>query len=245
MPGLEERRDVERVALDRDAREAVAEALERLRALVDDRDVPAARGEPHRDRRARPGRSRRPAASFPLPFDVSNMRPERSAGTGTRHLSSPPVTSEPLGIGLLGYGTVGSAVDRLLRERADVVERVAGRPVRVVRALVRDAAREREGAAPGPLHRLASRRSATTRRSRSWPRSWAASSRRSATCASCSSAASRSSRPTSSCSRATAPSCSRPPSAAAPSCATRPPPAPRSPSCACSRSRSRRPASTS
>jgi homoserine dehydrogenase len=61
------------------------------------------------------------------------------------------VTSEPLGIGLLGYGTVGSAVDRLLRERADVVERVAGRPVRVVRALVRDASAPREGAAPGLL----------------------------------------------------------------------------------------------
>jgi homoserine dehydrogenase len=61
------------------------------------------------------------------------------------------VTSEPLGIGLLGYGTVGSSVDRLLRERSDIVERVAGRPVRVVRALVRDASREREGAAPGLL----------------------------------------------------------------------------------------------
>ena len=61
------------------------------------------------------------------------------------------MTSEPLGIGLLGYGTVGSSVDRLLRERADVVERVAGRPVRVVRALVRDAGRPREGAAPGLL----------------------------------------------------------------------------------------------
>jgi homoserine dehydrogenase len=61
------------------------------------------------------------------------------------------VTSEPLGIGLLGYGTVGSAVDRLLRERADVVERVAGRPVRVVRALVRDPSRARDGAAPALL----------------------------------------------------------------------------------------------
>ena len=61
------------------------------------------------------------------------------------------MTSEPLGIGLLGYGTVGSSVDRLLRERADVVERVAGRPVRVVRALVRDAGRPRDGAAPGLL----------------------------------------------------------------------------------------------
>ncbi len=46
--------------------------------------------------------------------------------------------SDAIGIGLLGYGTVGGAVDRLLRERADVVSRVAGRPVRVVRALVRD-----------------------------------------------------------------------------------------------------------
>ena len=89
-------------------------------------------------------------ACFPFPA----MHPacaERSAGAGARPLSSRPVTSEPLGIGLLGYGTVGSAVDRLLRERADVVERVAGRPVRVVRALVRDATRAREGAAPGLL----------------------------------------------------------------------------------------------
>ena len=58
------------------------------------------------------------------------------------------MTSEPLGIGLLGYGTVGSSVDRLLRERADVVERVAGRPVRVVRALVRDAARRARAPRP-------------------------------------------------------------------------------------------------
>ena len=53
-------------------------------------------------------------------------------------------------IALLGYGTVGSAVDRLLRERADDIARVAGQPVEVRRALVRDLTRER-GAAPGVL----------------------------------------------------------------------------------------------
>ena len=53
-------------------------------------------------------------------------------------------------IALLGYGTVGSAVDRLLRERTDDIARVAGQPVEVRRALVRDLARER-GAPPGVL----------------------------------------------------------------------------------------------
>ena len=46
-------------------------------------------------------------------------------------------------VGLLGYGTVGSAVDRLLTEGADEIERVTGHRLRVTRALVRDPARER------------------------------------------------------------------------------------------------------
>jgi homoserine dehydrogenase len=50
---------------------------------------------------------------------------------------------EPVGIGLLGYGTVGSSVDALLAARADDIARVVGRPVSVVRALVRDASRQR------------------------------------------------------------------------------------------------------
>src|SRR5687768_5617844 len=53
-------------------------------------------------------------------------------------------------IALLGYGTVGSAVDRLLRDRADDIARVAGQPVEVRRALVRDLTRDR-GAPPGVL----------------------------------------------------------------------------------------------
>jgi homoserine dehydrogenase len=43
-----------------------------------------------------------------------------------------------VGVGLLGYGTVGSAVNRLLVENADDIERVTGHRLRLVRALVRD-----------------------------------------------------------------------------------------------------------
>ncbi len=46
-------------------------------------------------------------------------------------------------VALLGYGTVGSAVDRLLTEGADEIERATGHRLRVVRALVRDPAKER------------------------------------------------------------------------------------------------------
>jgi homoserine dehydrogenase len=41
-------------------------------------------------------------------------------------------------VALLGYGTVGSAVDRHLRENADTIAEVTGRRLRVVHALVRD-----------------------------------------------------------------------------------------------------------
>jgi homoserine dehydrogenase len=53
------------------------------------------------------------------------------------------VASVDVPVGLLGYGTVGSAVDRLLREQAADIERATGHRLRVVRALVRDATRER------------------------------------------------------------------------------------------------------
>ena len=51
-------------------------------------------------------------------------------------------------VALLGYGTVGSAVDRLLQENAEDIERATGHRLRVVRALVRDAAKERSHAPP-------------------------------------------------------------------------------------------------
>jgi homoserine dehydrogenase len=46
-------------------------------------------------------------------------------------------------VALLGYGTVGAAVDRFLTLGADEIERATGHRLRVVRALVRDPARER------------------------------------------------------------------------------------------------------
>jgi homoserine dehydrogenase len=46
-------------------------------------------------------------------------------------------------VALLGYGTVGAAVDRLLTEGAEEIERATGHRLRVVRALVRDAVKER------------------------------------------------------------------------------------------------------
>jgi homoserine dehydrogenase len=47
-------------------------------------------------------------------------------------------------VALLGYGTVGSAVHRLLEDGAEDIARATGHRLRVVRALVRDPARERE-----------------------------------------------------------------------------------------------------
>ncbi len=55
-------------------------------------------------------------------------------------------------VALLGYGTVGVAVHRLLSEQGDEIERATGHRLRVVRALVRDPARERAfDAGPGVL----------------------------------------------------------------------------------------------
>ncbi len=47
-------------------------------------------------------------------------------------------------VALLGYGTVGSAVNRLLTESAGDIERATGHRLRVVRALVRDTGKERD-----------------------------------------------------------------------------------------------------
>lgn len=50
----------------------------------------------------------------------------------------------PLGVGLLGLGTVGSAVARAMAERAKRLEHMAGRPLRLVGAAARDRAKARE-----------------------------------------------------------------------------------------------------
>lgn len=55
-------------------------------------------------------------------------------------------------VALLGYGTVGAAVNRFLREGADDIERATGHRLRVVKALVQDPGKERRyPAAPGVL----------------------------------------------------------------------------------------------
>jgi homoserine dehydrogenase len=53
------------------------------------------------------------------------------------------VASVDVPVALLGYGTVGSAGDRLLRDQAADIERATGHRLRVVRALVRDPAKDR------------------------------------------------------------------------------------------------------
>jgi homoserine dehydrogenase len=55
-------------------------------------------------------------------------------------------------VALLGYGTVGASVNRLLTEQADDIERATGHRPRVAKALVRDVGKERDyPAAPGVL----------------------------------------------------------------------------------------------
>lgn len=51
---------------------------------------------------------------------------------------------KPIGIGLLGFGTVGRGTAAILVRNAGEIERRASRPIRVRRALVRDAARARQ-----------------------------------------------------------------------------------------------------
>jgi homoserine dehydrogenase len=53
------------------------------------------------------------------------------------------MASVDVGVALLGYGTVGAAVNRMLAESGDEIERATGHRIRVVRALVRDPSKRR------------------------------------------------------------------------------------------------------
>jgi len=57
------------------------------------------------------------------------------------------VASVDVPVALLGYGTVGASVNRLLVEGAEEIERATGHRLRVVKALVREPAKERAFAA--------------------------------------------------------------------------------------------------
>lgn len=54
------------------------------------------------------------------------------------------MTKRGIGVGLLGLGTVGSAVARAFGDRSRLLDAAAGRSVRLVAAAVRDAARPRD-----------------------------------------------------------------------------------------------------
>ena len=53
------------------------------------------------------------------------------------------MASVEVGVALLGYGTVGASVSRMLAESGEEIERATGHRLRVVRALVRDLEKER------------------------------------------------------------------------------------------------------
>jgi homoserine dehydrogenase len=53
------------------------------------------------------------------------------------------LASVDVGVALLGYGTVGASVSRMLAESGGEIERATGHRLRVVRALVRDVGKER------------------------------------------------------------------------------------------------------
>ena len=59
--------------------------------------------------------------------------------------------SDPIGVGMIGGGTVGSGVAQLLREHAAMYADRAGRPIELKRVLVRDAGKPREGIDPSLL----------------------------------------------------------------------------------------------
>src|ERR1043165_5161134 len=96
------------------------------------------------------GRASLPSGAWPP--SIRSSRSGRSSATSPagracwarRHVSTVDVP-----VALLGYGTVGSAVNRLLHESADDIERATGHRLRVVKALVRDPGKER-GYEPDP-----------------------------------------------------------------------------------------------
>jgi homoserine dehydrogenase len=63
----------------------------------------------------------------------------------------PPADGRPVRIGMLGCGTVGQAVVRMLSEGGDTIERASGHRLELGPVLVRDASRPRPGVDPSLL----------------------------------------------------------------------------------------------
>lgn len=72
---------------------------------------------------------------------------------------------EPIRIGIVGLGTVGSGVVRLLVESADHISRHAGRPIVVQKVVVQDVNKVRSVQVPGGDSRLTFATSRLIRRS--------------------------------------------------------------------------------
>src|SRR3954449_3364944 len=90
------------------------------------------------------GRASLPSGAWPP--SIRSSRSDRSSATspaGKGFSARRLMASVDVPVALLGYGTVGSAVNRLLHENADDIERATGHRLRVVKALVRDPAKER------------------------------------------------------------------------------------------------------
>src|SRR5262249_50887943 len=88
--------------------------------------------------------SPRPARSSPRRRSSRSASASARSRTGRSRGSRRRMGSVDVPVALLGYGTVGSAVNRLLNESADDIERATGHRLRVVKALVRDVAKDRE-----------------------------------------------------------------------------------------------------
>ena len=117
--------------------------------------------------RARRASSRR-GRSSPRP---RSRRSASACAACRRTRSRRRMASVDVPVALLGYGTVGAAVNRLLNEQADDIERATGHRLRVVKALVRNAGQAaRVPARRRRAHDRHRRRRSTTRRSRSSPR---------------------------------------------------------------------------
>src|SRR6478609_6506630 len=99
------------------------------------------------------GRASLPSGAWPP--SIPSSRSDRSSATSRAAKGSSArrrMASVDVPVALLGYGTVGSAVNRLLVESADDIERATGHRLRVVKALVRDPEKERGyGPEPGVL----------------------------------------------------------------------------------------------
>src|SRR4051812_21993513 len=138
-PALHQQFGVEPVAMDEPPRPGLGKPLDGLGILVDHRHVVAVIGHVPGDRRA----------DAPAPHDQQLHRSSvqrapggcDASGSGARIALRVMSSAAPIRIGLLGYGTVGSAVHRLLTDGAEAIERVTGHPVEVAAALVRDPAR--------------------------------------------------------------------------------------------------------